>query len=166
MSIKVNMSDQEAKSGEGTGFGLPRGEYDCIITDCELDQSQSQANPGKPLFKFRGTVQSGEYADQEIPWTACLWSGALYTIVGMLKAMGEFENCGGDENNLEIPDAPEFYLGKRLMVRRGLNKKAKEKNPEDDPRAWIEVRGFSAYEPGSTTKTGQVKAAAGAGILP
>jgi hypothetical protein len=165
MAIKVNMSDQEAKSGEG-GFGLPSGLYDCIITEVEPADSQSENNPGKPLLKFTADVQSGEHADSQIKWTACCWDGALYTIVGMLKALDEYENATQGDG-LDIPDAPEFYIGRRLMVRRGLNKKTKAKNPEDDPASWIEVRGFSPYKEGEANTTGgQRKAAAAGGILP
>src|ERR1700744_4524515 len=134
MAIKVNMSDQESKSGDGTGY-LPSGNYHCVITEVEPADSQSEANPGKPLLKFTSVVPDGEFAEREIKWTACCWSGALYTIVGLLKALGEYENCGGggSDSQLEIPDAEEFYLTRHVMVRRGLNKKAKQKNPEDDP---------------------------------
>src|ERR1700744_2866008 len=103
MGIKVNtVSEQEAKSGDGTGY-LPSGTYHAVITDVELAESQSDANPGKPLLKFTAAVQDGEYADRDLKWTACCWSGALYTIINLLKALGEFENCGG-EKNLDIPD--------------------------------------------------------------
>jgi hypothetical protein len=166
MSIKVNMSDQEAKSGEG-GFGLPSGLYDCIITEVEGAQSQSDANPGKPLLKFTADVQSGEHADSQIKWTACCWPGALYTIVGLLKALDMYEDANSGVDGLDIPDAPEAYIGKRLMVRRGVNKKSKAKNPEDDPASWIEVRGFAPYKEGeASTPGGQRKAAAAGGILP
>jgi hypothetical protein len=170
MAIKVNMSDQEAKSGDGTGY-LPSGNYHCVITSVESADSQSDANPGKPLLKFVGTVQDGEFAERELKWTACCWDGALYTIVGLLKALDEFENCGGNSGEgLAIPDAEEFYVQRHVMVRRGLNKKAKEKNPEDDPMTWIEVRGFSPYREGQVSGKPSpgagVKAGAGASILP
>jgi hypothetical protein len=143
MAIKVNVSDQEDKSG-GDYVPLPSGNFHCVITDVEPKSSASQDNFGKPMLYFRFTNQDGPYADRVQGTNACLWSPALYTIIGILKAIGEYENCKKD-GELEIPDEPEFYLGRSIGVRRGLNKKAKERNPEDDPSSWIEVKGFSAW---------------------
>jgi hypothetical protein len=152
MAIKVNtVSEQESKSGDGTGY-LPSGTYHAIITEVEAAESQSEANPGKPLLKFTADVQDGVYADRQLKWTACCWSGALYTIINLLKALGMYEDAtvGG---GLAIPDAPEAYIGQHVMVRRGLNKNAKKANPEDDPMSWIEVRGFSPYREGQQSGT-------------
>jgi hypothetical protein len=159
--IKVDISDKEASAGEG-GY-LPAGLYHCVITEVESAESQSENNPGKPLLKFVSVVQDGPFAEREIKWTACCWSGALYTIVGQLKAMGKYEQQtqGG---GLDIPDAPEFYIGEHIMVRRGVNQKRKKENPEDDPASWIEVRGFAAYKEGGTSSQNGAKAASS--ILP
>jgi len=170
MSIKVNtVSDQEAKSGEGSGY-LPSGSYHVVITDVEFAESQSEANPGKPLLKFTSDVQDGPYADRQIKWTACCWEGALYTIINLLKALDMY-NAATASGGLDIPDAPEAYLGQHVMVRRGVNKNAKKNNPEDDPMSWIEVRGFAPYQegmqsgtPAPGTKVGATRGAAS--ILP
>jgi hypothetical protein len=145
MPIKVNVSDQEDKSG-GDYVPLPSGNYHCVITDVEPKTSQSQDNFGKDMLYFRFTNQDGIYADRVQGTNACLWSPALYTIIGILKAIGEYENCK-ENGELTIPTEPEFYLGRSIGVRRGLNKKAKEKNPEDEPSTWIEVKGFSSWSP-------------------
>ena len=152
MSIKVNtVSEREASSGDGSGY-LPSGSYHVVITEVEAADSQSEANPGKPLLKFTAAVQDGQYADREMKWTACCWSGALYTIINLLKALGLYEESfkGGE---LNIPDAPEMYIGRHVMARRGVNKKAKAENPEDDPMSWIEVRGFAPYREGQQSGT-------------
>jgi len=143
MSVKVNVSDREDSAGSYQP--LPSGNFRCVITDVDPRESQSEANPGKPMLYFTMTVQDGPYAEREMGVNACLWEGALYTIINLLKAIGEYENCKSADG-LDIPDAPEFYLGRELNVRRGVNRKTKEKNPEDDPASWIEVRGFSKYE--------------------
>jgi hypothetical protein len=160
--IKVDISDKEASAGEG-GY-LPSGSYHAVITEVESAESQSDANPGKPLLKFIAVIQDGQFADRELKWTACCWSGALYTIVGMLKALGMYEDAtaGG---GLSIPDAPETYIGEHIMVRRGVNQKRKKENPEDDPGSWIEVRGFGAYKEGAESGT-NTSAKAGSSILP
>lgn len=146
MTVKVNVSDQEDKSG-GDYVPLPAGNYKCVITDVEPKNSQSDKNYGKPMLYFRFTIQDGVYADRVLGANACLWDGALYTIIGLLKAIGEYDNCKGSDG-LAIPDAPEFYLGRELMVRRGLNRKAKKENPEDEPHTWLEVKGFSSAQSG------------------
>jgi hypothetical protein len=159
--IKVDLTDQEAKSGDG-GY-LPAGLFHVVITEVESAESQSEANPGKPLLKFTSVVQDGPHADRTIKWTACCWTGALYTIVGLLKAMGEYEELskGG---GLTIPDAQEFYVGKHVMARRGINKKAKAENPEDDPLSWLEVKGFQPYKEGAQSVGTQANAKAS--VLP
>jgi hypothetical protein len=164
MSIKVNVSEQEDKSG-GDYVPLPAGQYNCVITDVEPKSSASEANFGKPMLYFRFTIQDGPYADRVQGANACCWDGALYTIVGLLKAIGEYENCtkGG---SLDIPDSPEFYLGRPVIVRRGLNKKAKKENPEDDPSTWLEVKGFSkAKEEGAGSPAAASGAKAGSSSL-
>src|SRR5260370_27495528 len=115
MAIKVNtVSGREASSGDGTGY-LPSGSYHTIITEVEFAESQSEANPGKPLLKFIATVQDGPYADRELKWTACCWEGALYTIINLLKALGMYEDANKGKG-LDIPDAPQMYIGRHLMV--------------------------------------------------
>lgn len=163
MGIKVNVSDQENKSGEWVP--LPSGSYHVVITEVEAAASQSANNFGKPLLKFRAVVQDGEYADKVMTWTACCWSGALYTIIGVLKAMGKYEEVNG-KGGLDIPDAPEFYIGAHLIARRGVNKKAKEDNPDDDPINWVEVRGFQPYKEGQVSTPGSHGKAAKASVLP
>jgi hypothetical protein len=144
MSVKVNVSDREDTAGDYQP--LPSGKFHCVITDVDKRESQSEANPGKPMLYFTMTVQDGPYAEKTMGVNACLWTGALYTIVNLLKAIGVYDDCKDKNGDLDIPDAPEFYLGRDIEVRRGVNKKTKEKNPEDDPSSWIEVRGFAKYE--------------------
>jgi hypothetical protein len=158
MTVKVNVSDQEDKSGEYTP--LPSGMYKCVIADVEPKASASEKNFGKPMLYFRFTVLEGQYADKTIGTNACLWEGALYTIIGVLKALPSkqgnataYEDCRSAEG-LSIPDAPEFYLTQELMVRRGVNPKTKKENPEDDPSSWIEVRGFAPIKEGSSSSPG------------
>jgi hypothetical protein len=164
MSIKVNVSDQESHAGEYEI--LPSGNYHAVITEVEQKESKSEKNTGKPMLYFTLNIQEGKYAEKTMGVNACCWDGALYTIINMLKALGEYENCGG-QRDLDIPTTPEFYIGRDIMVRRGLNRKSlekarKEEGPDVDPKEYIEVRGFSAYDKDS--KEGKAKASAG--LLP
>jgi hypothetical protein len=167
MSVKVNISDKEAASGEFVP--IPSGLYHVVITDVEKKASKSDANMGKPMLYFTGTIQDGPYAEKTIGVNACLWGGAAYTIVGILKALGEYEKCKS-KDGLTIPDEPEFYLGRDIMFRRGINPKTKKENPDDDPSSWIEVRGFAPYKAGdsssSNASSGSNKSAAASSLLP
>lgn len=163
MGIKVNLSDKEAKSGDYVP--LPSGSYHCAIVEADNRESNSEANPGKPMIYFTFNILDGVYADRTMGTNACLWEGAAYTIVNLLKAIGEFENCGG-KKNLDIPTAPEFYVGRELMVRRGVNPKTKKENPNDDPMSWVEVRGFSAVQAGSSSSTPSVGSSGSGSLLP
>jgi hypothetical protein len=170
MSIKVNVSDQEDKSGEYTP--LPSGMYKCVIADVEPKASASEKNFGKPMLYFRFTVLEGPYADKTIGTNACLWDGAFYTIIGLLKALpsqdgnkSAYEDCKSGDG-LSIPDAPEYYLTKELMVRRGVNPKTKKENPEDDPSSWIEVRGFAPIKEGSSSSSTNGSAPGKSSLLP
>jgi hypothetical protein len=151
MGFKVNVSEQENKAGERKV--LPAGKYRCAITEVEQKASKSDANYGKDMLYFYMTVQDGVYADQQLGVNACCWSGALYTIVNLLKAIGEYDNCKDASGQLDIPSEQEFYLGRELMVRQGINPKAKKENPTDDPDSWLEVRGFAPIESGEAASS-------------
>lgn len=157
MGIKVNVSDQEASSGDRNFDQMPIGKYHASITSVELEEATSDDNYGKPMLAFEFTVQDTpgtwqKYANRH-DWTrACLWEGALYTIIGILKALPSetgdstktaYDDCNGPDG-LDIPTEPEFYEGRELFIRRGKNKKQVEKFP-DMPERHIEIRGFGVY---------------------
>jgi hypothetical protein len=173
MGIKVNVSEQEASSGERNFDAMPIGKYHVSIIGVELEESQSEAHPGEPMLTFEFMVQDSpgtwqKYANRH-DWTrACLWDGALYTIVGILKALpsqegkknayedhmkptGRVNAEGKPILELDVPTEPEYYEGQELFIRRGQNKKQKEKFP-DMPERWVEVRGFAVYDPETAHK--------------
>ena len=148
MSVKVNISEKEAKAGDWDP--LPSGRFWCVITNAEKTESKSEKNPGKPMLNFTFTVQDGKYANKEMQQNACLWDGAAYTIVNILKAIGEYENCF-DGKVLTIPDSPSFYIGRDVDVIRGVNKKRKEENPDDDASMWVDIRRFAPHDAKAAT---------------
>lgn len=162
MPFKVNVSEKEDKSGEFKP--LPAGLYHTCIVDVEVKESQSEANPGKPMLYFTFEIQDGVYAGQNMYANACCWSPALYTIINILKALGEYDNCK-KTGELLIPDASEFYIGRDIMARRGINQKKKKENPEDDPGSWLETKGFSAYKPTGDTPSSSTTAGKSASSL-
>jgi hypothetical protein len=177
VGIKVNVSDQEAQSGERNFDALPVGKFHAAITAVELQEAQSDANAGQPMLNFEFTIQDTpgtwqKYANRK-DWTnACLWDGALYTIVGILKALpsqdgnknayednmrptGQTDGDGKPILELDIPTEPEYYEGQELFFRRGKNKKQVEKWP-DMPERWVEVRGFGPYDAETAHKGAKV----------
>lgn len=179
MGIKVNVSDQEAQSGDRNFDSMPAGKYHGAITGVELQESQSENNYGQPMLNFEFTVQDTpgswqKYANRKDWVNACLWDGALYTIVGILKAMpstqgkknawednlkdtGNVDAEGKPILELDIPTEPEYYEGVELFFRRGKNKKQVEKWP-DMPERWVEIRGFEPFDESKLSQKAETEA--------
>jgi hypothetical protein len=126
------------------------------ITDVQLTSPADGDNVGKPMLAFEFTVQdspytqvpnreSREFVNRKDFVNGCLWEGALYTIVGMLKALGEYENSLDSNGDLDVPTEPEFWLTRELFVRRAVNRKQKERFP-DIPDYWIQAQGYSPFK--------------------
>jgi hypothetical protein len=159
MGFKVDVSEQEASSGDREK--LPVGKYHMAITDVRIDSPGQGDNVGKPMLVFEFTVQDSdlhqpaklnELKNRKDFVNACLWEGALYSIVGILKAMGEYENCLDSSGQLDVPSEPEFYLGRQIFVRRATNNKQRQKFP-DNPDYWIQASGFSPIKTSETGKS-------------
>jgi hypothetical protein len=159
MGIKVNVSEQESRSGDREP--LPAGKYHMAITDVTMSSPADGENIGKPMLVFEFTVQdspdtqvpnreSKDFLNRKDFVNACLWEGALYTIVGILKALGEYENSLDSNGDLDVPTEPEFYLSRELYVRRAVNRKQKERFP-DIPDYWIQAQGYSPYKQTAST---------------
>jgi hypothetical protein len=155
MGIRVNLTDQEAKSTDREP--LPKGKFHLKITDMQIQfvANPESANNGKPYLNFEFTVQDGQYAGRK-DWTnAMAFDGALYTISQILKALGRDLK---PNEKFEIPDEPEFYIGKDLWGRRDYQKDKQKRIVKDDagePR--IQLQGFSKYE-GGVSQAADVKA--------
>jgi len=177
MGIKVNVSEQEATSGDRNFDPLPSGKYHMAITGVELEESGSEDNYGKPMLAFEFTIQDTpgtwqKFANRKDWVRACLWDGALYTIIGILKALpsqegkknayednmkptGEVGQDGKPILELDIPTEPEYYEGQELFTRRGKNKRQVEKFP-DMPERHIEIRGFGMFDESQLSKAAEV----------
>jgi hypothetical protein len=124
--IVVNVSKKEA---EAKSFDiLPKGIYRVTITSVDLEEVKNPPAPGKkdnrgkPMYNFQFTVvESGneahdKYAGQSAFTRACLWEGALYTIINISKAI-KMEGVPDSEGTpWEIPAADE-YLGEELLIK-------------------------------------------------
>jgi hypothetical protein len=151
VAFKVNISEQEAKSADREA--LPAGKFHFKITDMSLEHTKVTAkNPNMPYFNFEFTVQDSpgpwqQYAGRKDFTNAMLFPNALYTISQILKALDYPVPQGGE---LEIPDAPEFYLGKDIMGRRGTNQKDKVDDGTGKMILRVQLRGFSKFGPNET----------------
>jgi hypothetical protein len=94
--------------------------------------------------KVRQNVPSTQYTNRKIFVNCCLWEGALYSIVMILKAMGKYDDCIDSDGDLDVPTAEEFYLGTKMWVRQAINRKSQKDNP-DNPDYWVQAMGFAPY---------------------
>lgn len=126
-----------------------------LVFEFTVQDSEDTKVNGKP---------TREYVNRKMFTNACLWEGALYTYVQIMKAIGEGHRIPEKEGELDVNDDPEFYLGRQLLVRRAVDGKAKQKNP-DNPDYWIACRGFAPY--GETKNGSQTSSTpADASLLP
>jgi len=176
MGIKVNVSEQESQAGDRNFDPLPIGKFHGVVTAVELIESKSEANYGQPMLSFEFTIQDTpgtwqKHANRKDWVNACLWEGALYTIVGILKALPSATgdpkknayddhvtlDAAGNVVDLDIPTEPEFYEGRDIFFNRGKNKKQVEKFP-DMPERHVEIRGFSRFDESKLSKAKETEA--------
>jgi len=134
MGIKVVLSEQEAKSE--VLKPIPSGVYKVNITDCELRESKSEKNNGKPYYSFELTVADGAYEGRKVFTNVMLWAGAAYSLNQLLNAVG-ISTEGGQE--VDVPE-PEAWLGKEIMVKVKITPPRKVGDKEYDERN--DVAGF------------------------
>jgi hypothetical protein len=155
MGIRVNVSDQEARSQDREP--LPKGKFHFKFTDMEIrtvndttaDGSQNK-NAGKPYINFELTVQDGKYAGRK-DWTNMMcFEGALYTAAQILKALDyDFpvdRNGKAIGGSIDIPDDPDFYIGKDVWGRRDVSRRDKKPVVDESGEPRIQLQGFSKYD--------------------
>jgi hypothetical protein len=113
MGIRVNFTDTEKYGQSSLGRDpLPTGKYKVAITDIETRESGPAAKfPGTEYLAFEFTVQDGDYQGRKLWANASLLPHALYTIKGILEALG-YETTG-NELDFEVDD----LLNRELVVR-------------------------------------------------
>lgn len=115
MGLKLNLSADSIKE---TRFGdLPAGKYNVRISGCELKESKSEKNPGKPYYNIEFTVMDGKYEGSRDYTNACLWEGAHFSFVALLRALGQQVEAGDGQSSVEldVPDQ-EWFLDKELVI--------------------------------------------------
>lgn len=174
MALSVNVSK---KAAESRSFeDLPQGWYHVVIGEVELRFSKSEKNPDKPMYGFEFEVTDDErnprdndgapkFAGRRLWTNACLWEGAEFTIVNILRALGH--SVG--EGELRIPDVTDDderdeLVGQYLMVRNGVTKKERAAARLEKREPGTEVTAFKSAEedatPVASTSTAGAKPAA------
>lgn len=111
--LSFNLSDTEATTGDSFE-PLPEGWYDAVIDEVEEAESKSAKNLGKPMYVVDYKIEGGDFDGRTKREWACLWEGALFTIVSLQKAIGRPETVS--DGKLEVMSADEL-VGKRLKLR-------------------------------------------------
>lgn len=164
MPLNINVSDKAAQ--ERKPFeDLPEGWYRVRISDVELRESQSEKNSGKPMYNFEFTVTedtevnptnadgASEFADRRVWVNACLWEGAEFTIVNIMRALGYEIQPGA----LAVPDITndeeiDAFLGRELDIKYGVTKKERARARREGDEASKEVTSFRSADPDAAPK--------------
>src|SRR5215212_5489633 len=121
MGIRVDFTDTEKYSGSSLGIDpLPTGKYHVAITDVEMREAKD--NPDSKYLNIEFTVQDGQYEGRKLWTNASLLPHALYTIKGILEAIGM--ETTGNALDFEMDD----LINEELVVRAVFRKAGKVKN--------------------------------------
>lgn len=114
MSLKLNLTDQEAKSTAREFTVLPTGTYLCNIVEIKPQEVKpGSQNSGKPYWNVLLVVdQGGQYDGRRIYTNLMLFEGAAFLIKQAVEIL--FPEML-DGNSLTIPD-PEAFEGKRIAI--------------------------------------------------
>jgi hypothetical protein len=159
--VRLNFTDTEAYGNSSLGRDpLPNGKYHVAITDVEVRESGPAAKfPGSEYWAIEFTVQSGQYEGRKLWTNATMVPHALYTIKGILEAIGR-ETTG---NELDVE--PDDLVNEELIVR-AIKKGAREYTKADGTKATAdesnEVKSFYRVD---DTKSGVKSGAVSGGSL-
>lgn len=107
--LSFNLSEEDVK---GKSFEpVAEGWYDVVIDNVEEQASKSEKHSGKPMYVVYFKAVNEEFNGTQRTY-ACLWEGALFTIINIMKSTGFKVEVG----KLEIPEADEF-IGKELQIK-------------------------------------------------
>lgn len=146
MALKLNMSDDEAKSEARSFQVLPTGDYLCNIVEIKEDSVKpGSLNTGKPYWNVRFVVDSanGAYEGRTLYANVMLFEGALFAIKQLVEAVfPEFV----EGNELTVPE-PDAFEGKQVVitgVKFPAGSKIKRKNQVTGTRDrdTFEVKGY------------------------
>lgn len=148
--LRLNLSDDEAKSEVRNYEVLPNGEYMCKIIEVLSKEVQpGKKHSGKPYYNIKFIVDEGKYEGRSLFSNVMLFEGALYSAKQLVEAVAPHLIEG---NNISIP-TPEYLEGKSVIVvgvKYGAGSKRKDKTTRENDQ--FEVKGFKSAN--SPVKTG------------
>lgn len=139
--LRINLSAQEAAAESFED--LVAGKYRVAIIAGKVERSKSAKNPGKPMYSLTYKVQDGKHKGAQMYDRLCLWSGAAYSYVMLVKALG-YKVAEGSIPVVPIKD----LIGRTFIVRYGMGKANTVKDPitgeEKKYEARLQVKGYFA----------------------
>jgi hypothetical protein len=146
--VRVNFTDTEKYGNSSLGLDpLPTGKYHVAITDIDERESGPQAkNPGAPYWNIEFTVQNGQYQGRKVWTNATFVPHALYTIKGIMEALGM--ETTGNELDIEMDD----FMNKELVVKVNFlkagpvtyNGQTKELDDRNEVKRFYKLEGATA----------------------
>lgn len=116
MTLRLNLSDNEAKSTAREFSVLPTGTYPCNIVEIKQEEVKpGSLNAGKPYWNVLFVVDGApdkQYDGRRIYTNLMLFEGAAFLIKQLVEVLFP-EMLEG--NQLSIPDADAF-IGKKVAV--------------------------------------------------
>lgn len=146
MAFKLNLADVKVNDFEA----LPPGWYNVRVTGVEEKVSGDNAkHPGSTYLNIEYTVQDGEFEDRKVWGNASLLPHALFTIKGLLAAIGGFDVDG------ELEFDEDDLIGKACMV-----KLTKREYPQGSGEYTNDIKSF---KPEGAVKAGATGSASSGG---
>lgn len=153
--LKLNLTDQEAKSEARTYEVPPSGQYICNIVELTTETVKPGSdNAGKPYWRARFVIDQGSKFDGTPLFSnIMLFEGSAYQITQLVRSVFP-ELLEG--NQLRIPNS-EAFMGKQVMVtgvkhREGSNMIRKGKIVGKYEKDQFDVKGFKAVDMSAVPK--------------
>lgn len=154
--LRLNLTDQEAKSEARTYEVPPSGAYVCNIVELNDEVVKPGSdNAGKPYWRARFVIDQGSPHDGTPLFSnIMLFEGAAYQIKQLVEAV--FPDLL-EGKSLSIP-ASDAFLGKQIVVtgvkhREGSNMVRKGKIVGKYEKDQFDVKGFRAVDKSKVKKT-------------
>ena len=155
-SLRLNLTDSEAKSVARSFEVLPTGSYLCNVVGIDEKEVSQGVNADKPFWNihFVVDVTNGKYEGSHIYTNVMLFEGALYSAKQLVESVFPDQVDG---NSINIPAAEAFY-GKQVVVigqkfKEGSEIKRQGKVTGHREKDVFEVRGFKPASTSTANKT-------------
>jgi uncharacterized protein DUF669 len=138
--LRVNFSQKEA---EAEAFdNLPSGKYHVRITSVEVKRSTTKKNWQKPYYACTYVVVEGAYEGRKIFDNVMLFEGALYSLSGLMKALG----LSVAQGSIAVPK-PDELLEQEFVVKLSIQPKRTVKDEEGNDVTYDARNQVKGYYP-------------------